>query len=78
MGEVFIFQQCLNQRRREKLLYVIERGLTRLADVSIHGLAPGVMVDQREALAITTGLTDTVYFGLHYREFKPSTLHRGP
>jgi hypothetical protein len=25
-----------------------------------------VMVDQREALAVTTGLTDTVYFGSPY------------
>jgi hypothetical protein len=25
------------------------------------GLAPGIMVDQREALAVTAGLTDTVY-----------------
>ena len=27
-----------------------------------------VMVDQREALAVTTRLTDTVYFGLPYRD----------
>ena len=26
------------------------------------GLAPGVIVDQCEALAVTTGLTDMVYF----------------
>ena len=25
------------------------------------GLVPGVMVEQGEALAVTTGLTDTVY-----------------
>ena len=27
-----------------------------------------VMVDQREALAVTTRLTDTVYFGSPYRD----------
>ena len=27
-----------------------------------------VMVDQHEALAVTTRLTDTVYFGLPYRD----------
>ena len=27
-----------------------------------------VMVDQREALAVTTQLTDTVYFGSPYRD----------
>jgi hypothetical protein len=28
-----------------------------------------VMVDQREALAVTTRLTDTVYFGSPYRDY---------
>ena len=41
-----------------------------------------VMVDQREALAVTTRLTDTVYFGSPYRDSnrqpldqKAATLH---
>ena len=41
----------LNLRRNRESHYSVIHG----------GLAPGVMVDQRETLAVTTGLTDTVY-----------------
>ena len=37
----------------------------------IGGLEPSVLVDHREALAVTTGLTDTVY--LVSPGFRPST-----
>jgi hypothetical protein len=30
-----------------------------------------VIVDQREALAVTTGFTNTFYFGSPYREMTP-------
>jgi hypothetical protein len=35
-----------------------------------------VMVDQREALADTTQLTDTVYFGSPYRDLNRPSLYQ--